>query len=163
MIDSFKGCAWGVQDSLRRSMSNKGILMYKTIAAVLATGIALAVPAQADEVSLEPEAIAALFPGHYEARVAGGYKLMIAAREDGSMMGRAFGREDRGQWKLEDNRLCVAWRSWTSGKFKCGSIAQHGDWFVATSERGDKTMKFRAVDKRTVMSTKVGRRVASDR
>jgi hypothetical protein len=95
MVDSFKGCAWGVQDSLRRSMSNKGILMYKTIAAVLATGIALAVPAQADEVSLEPEAIAALFPGHYEARVAGGYKLMIAAREDGSMMGRAFGREDR--------------------------------------------------------------------
>ena len=137
--------------------------MYKTIAAVLATGIALAAPAQAGENSLEPEAIAALFPGHYEARVAGGYKLMIAAREDGSMMGRAFGREDRGQWKLEDNRLCVAWRSWTSGKYKCGSIAQHGDWFVATSERGDKTMKFRAVDKRTVMSTKVGRRVASDR
>jgi hypothetical protein len=45
---------------------------------------------------MEPEAIAALFPGHYEARVAGGYKLMIAAKEDGSMMGRAFGREDKG-------------------------------------------------------------------
>lgn len=137
--------------------------MFKTFAAVLAAGIALAAPANAEEMALEPEAIAALFPGHYEARVAGGYKLLIAAREDGSMMGRAFGREDKGQWKLVDNQLCVAWRSWTSGKFKCGSIAQHGDWFVATSEKGDKTMKFRAVDKRTVMSAQVGRRVASDR
>jgi hypothetical protein len=148
---------------LRRGLRNKGTPMIKTVAALLAAGIVFTAPAQAEEIAMEPEAIAALFPGHYEARVAGGYKLMIAAKEDGSMMGRAFGREDKGQWKLEENRLCVAWRSWTSGKFKCGSIAQNGDWFVATSEKGDKTMKFRAVDKRTVMSTKVGRRAASDR
>ena len=73
------------------------------------------------------------------------------------MMGRAFGKEDKGAWKLEDNKLCVAWRSWTRGKFKCGSIVQNGDWYVATNAEDGDTMQFRPVDKRVVMAAEVGR------
>jgi hypothetical protein len=133
--------------------------------AALATVLPLmmAAPSSAeDDFTLEPEALANLFPGHYEARVAGGYKLMIAAREDGTMMGRAFGREDRGVWKLADNQLCVAWRSWTRGEFKCGSIVQHGEWFVAINANDGNTMRFKPVDKRDVYASRVGRRVARD-
>jgi hypothetical protein len=126
--------------------------------AVFAAAIAVfSLPATADDLSLEPEAITALFPGHYEARVAGGYRLLIAAKEDGSLMGRAFGKEDKGAWKLEDNKLCVAWRSWTRGKFRCGSIVQNGDWYVATNAEDGDTMQFRPVDKRVVMAAEVGR------
>ena len=127
------------------------------LAAFAAAIAVLSLPAAADDLSLEPEAIAALFPGHYEARVAGGYRLLIAAKEDGSLMGRAFGKEDKGAWKLEDNKLCVAWRSWTRGKFKCGSIVQNGDWYVATNAEDGDTMQFRPVDKRVVMAAEVGR------
>ena len=133
------------------------------LAAFAAAIAVFSLPAAADDLSLEPEAIAALFPGHYEARVAGGYRLLIAAKEDGSMMGRAFGKEDKGAWKLEDNKLCVAWRSWTRGKFKCGSIVQNGDWYVATNAEGSDTMQFRPVDRKVVMSVQVGQKSRSDR
>lgn len=129
-------------------------------AAALASGVG---SAAAEELNLEPEVLTGLFPGHYEARVAGGYRLLIAAKEDGTMMGRAFGKQDKGKWKVEDDKLCVAWKSWTRGKYRCGTIVQNGEWFVATSDKGDKTMKFRPVDKREVMSARVGRRVGSDR
>jgi hypothetical protein len=48
---------------LRRGMRNKGIPMIKTVAALLAAGIVFTAPAQAEEIAMEPEAIAALFPG----------------------------------------------------------------------------------------------------
>ena len=133
------------------------------LAAIAAAIAVTSLPAAAEDLSLEPEAIAALFPGHYEARVAGGYRLLIAAKEDGSMMGRAFGKEDKGAWKLEDNKLCVAWRSWTRGKFKCGSITQNGDWFVATNAEDGDTMQFRPVDRKVVMAAQVGRTSGAER
>ncbi len=136
--------------------------MFKPFAAAMVATSLLAGAATAQDGTLEPEAIEALFPGHYEAIVTGGYRLLIAAKEDGSLMGRAFGREDKGAWKMVDNELCVAWRSWTSGKFKCGSILQNGEWYVATDKTGDKTMRFRAIDKRVVMAAEVGRRAVRD-
>ncbi|MEE4237314.1 MAG: hypothetical protein V2I51_11395 [Anderseniella sp.] len=138
--------------------------MRLSAAAAIAAALAVSsLPATANDLSLEPEAIAALFPGHYEARVAGGYVLMIAAKEDGSMMGRAFGKEDKGVWKLEDDKLCVSWNSWTRGKFKCGSIVQNGDWYVAINAQGGDTMQFRPVDRRVVMSAQVGQKRRNDR
>ncbi len=109
----------------------------------------------AEDLSLEPEAIEGLFPGHYEAQVAGGYRLLIAAKSDGTMMGRAFGREDKGKWVIKDEELCISWRSWTRGKYKCGSIMQNGEWYVATNTQDGETMKFKPVSKREVYSASV--------
>jgi len=115
-----------------------------------------------DELSLEPDALEGLFPGHYEARVAGGYRLLIAAKEDGTMLGRAFGKEDSGLWVIKDEELCISWRSWTRGEYKCGAITQNGDWFVATNSKNGETMMFKAINKREVYTARVGRRVARD-
>lgn len=119
-----------------------------------------AVPAV--ELSMEPDALEGLFPGHYEARVAGGYRLLISAKEDGTMLGRAFGKEDNGVWLIKDEELCIAWRSWTRGEYKCGAITQNGDWFVATNSKNGETMKFKAISKRDVYAARVGRRASRD-
>ncbi len=118
--------------------------------------------APADELSMESNALEGLFPGHYEARVAGGYRLLISAKGDGTMLGRAFGKEDRGVWVIKNEQLCIAWRSWTRGKYKCGAITQNGKWFVATNSKNGETMKFRAVNKRDVYTARVGRRASRD-
>ncbi|MEM9472951.1 MAG: hypothetical protein AAGA00_13415 [Pseudomonadota bacterium] len=117
---------------------------------------------QADELSMESEALEGLFPGHYEARVAGGYRLLISAKDDGTMLGRAFGKEDKGVWVIKDQELCIAWRSWTRGEYKCGAITQNGDWFVATNSKNGETMKFKAINKRDVYAARVGRRASRD-
>ncbi|MGB5214758.1 MAG: hypothetical protein WBN88_14065 [Anderseniella sp.] len=116
----------------------------------------------ADELSMEPDALEGLFPGHYEAHVAGGYRLLISAKDDGTMLGRAFGKEDKGAWVIKDEELCIAWRSWTRGKYKCGAITQNGDWFVATNSKNGETMKFKAINKRDVYTARVGRRASRD-
>ena len=131
--------------------------------AMAVSSVVLAGSAQAEETTLDNESISGLFPGHYEARVIGGYRMLIAAEEDGSMMGRAFGREDKGHWEVRENELCVAWLSWTRGKYKCGTITQEGDWFVATNGENGNTMHFRPVEKRDVYAARVGRRIAADR
>ena len=115
-----------------------------------------------DELSMEPDALEGLFPGHYEARVAGGYRLLISAKDDGTMLGRAFGKEDKGMWVIKNEELCIAWRSWTRGKYKCGAITRNGDWFVATNSKNGETMKFKAINKRDVYAARVGRRVSRD-
>jgi len=135
---------------------------------VLAVAVSLSVAgfsgyAQAGEqLALEQQALESLFPGHYEARVAGGYRMLIAAKDDGTMMGRAFGKEDKGQWVIRDEELCIAWSSWTRGKYKCGSITQNGDWFVATNSEDGEKMKFKAVDRREVYAARIGRKAARD-
>ncbi len=116
----------------------------------------------ADELLMESDALEGLFPGHYEARVAGGYRLLISAKDDGTMLGRAFGKEDKGVWVIKDEELCIAWRSWTRGQYKCGAITQNGDWFVATNSKNGETMKFKAIKKRDVYAARVGRRASRD-
>ena len=141
------------------------ITFAATILALSFAGVAQAEqPAglPADELSMEPDALEGLFPGHYEAHVAGGYRLLISAKDDGTMLGRAFGKEDKGVWVIKGEELCIAWRSWTSGKYKCGAITQNGDWFVATNSENGETMKFKAVNKRDVYAARVGRRASKD-
>ncbi len=136
-----------------------------TMLALPLAGAALAEQLDAvpvDQLSMEPDALEGLFPGTYEARVAGGYRLLIAANDDGTMLGRAFGKEDKGLWVIKDEELCISWRSWTRGEYKCGAISQNGDWFVATNSKDGETMMFKAIDKREVYTARVGRRVARD-
>jgi|GEM_PF-2721398 len=143
--------------------------LFLTIAATMfALPLAGAVQAEqpaavpVEQLSLEPDFLEGLFPGHYEARVAGGYRLLIAANDDGTMLGRAFGKEDRGLWVIKDEELCIAWRSWTRGQYKCGAITQNGEWFVATNSQNGETMMFKPINKREVYTARVGRRASRD-
>jgi hypothetical protein len=88
--------------------------------------------------------IAGLFPGYYEAQVQG-YTLLISATTDGSLHGKAFGREDTGRWQIVGDRLCVSWSQWTKGKNKCGDIVRNGSWYVATNAAEGEVLRFTAI------------------
>ena len=114
---------------------------YKFVLPVLASLGVLSASAEANGGRLDAPSITKLFPGQFEARVRG-YQIQIVARGDGGLSGRAFGRIDQGQWFLQNDRLCVAWRRWTEGKAKCGVVSLYGEWLVASNEDGP-VLKFR--------------------
>jgi len=101
--------------------------------------------ATASETLLKGQSLHALFPGYFEAKVFGGYTLKIAARADGRLDGSAFGRQDKGHWSILEDRVCIAWRRWTSGEDKCGRIAQDGMWYIAYGADNAEMLRFRAI------------------
>lgn len=117
--------------------------LFPLIAAIAAMSLAPA--ARAGETQLSAASIHGLFPGYYEAKVYGGYTLLIAARADGRLDGTAFGTTDRGNWRIVGDELCVAWFHWTSGQDKCGQILQTGGWYVAYSADEGQLLRFRAI------------------
>ncbi len=140
-------------------------MKIRALAAVAAVAISV-IPAYASEDSaaekpkLKAEAIKELFPGNFAAKVAG-YDMLITGSTDGNLRGRAFSRQDRGRWWVEENALCVAWSNWTDGKPVCGEITLEGDWYFSQSEKGE-DMKFRKVETVAVKNV-ARRRVEADR
>lgn len=115
-------------------------------AAAAAIGmLCLASSAQAGDQSLSAAAIQGLFPGYYKAEVMGGYTLLIAAKANGRLQGKAFGHEDRGRWTVVGHRLCVSWTRWTDGKTKCGDIVKSGGWFIARSDKHEQLLRFTSI------------------
>ena len=133
--------------------------------AMAATAITLS-PAYASDESggekpkLEGEEIKELFPGNFAAKVKG-YDMLITGSTDGMLRGRAFSRQDRGRWWVEENNLCVAWSNWTEGKPVCGEITVDGDWYSSQNAEGE-GMKFRKVEKVAIKSLS-RRRIEADR
>lgn len=117
--------------------------LLRSFASILALLAVFSMTAQADTLRLGAQSIKNLFPGHYEARVQG-YKVLFSAHRGGKLVGQAFGREDRGKWYVKGSRLCVAWRKWTKGKAKCGTVSKRGKWYVASDAKGQ-MLSFRPV------------------
>lgn len=117
--------------------------LLRSFTSILAFLALISMPAQADTLRLGAKSIKNLFPGHYEARVRG-YKVLFSAHRGGKLVGQAFGRQDRGKWFVKGSRLCVAWRKWTKGKVKCGSVSKRGMWYVASDAKGQ-VLSFRSV------------------
>jgi hypothetical protein len=101
--------------------------------------------ANADGTRLNSASIHDLFPGYYEAEVYGGYTLLIAARANGRLDGKAFGRSDKGEWQIVGDRLCVLWMQWTSGEAKCGRIMRTNGWYVAYSRDEGQLLRFKSI------------------
>jgi hypothetical protein len=112
-----------------------------TVVAFVAVLGLLATAGQAGAGNLDGSWIKGLFPGYFEAKVQG-YRILFAGYRNGSLKGEAYGRKDQGHWFVKGDSLCVSWEQWTKGKTMCGSISQHGGWFVA-SAGGDEVLKFR--------------------
>lgn len=116
------------------------------LAAAAAMGmLCLASSAQAGDQSLSAASIQGLFPGYYKAEVMGGYTLLIAAKSNGRLEGRAFGNEDKGKWTVVGDRLCVSWSRWTDGKTKCGDIVKSGSWYVARNDNNEQLLRFTTI------------------
>jgi hypothetical protein len=103
------------------------------------------VPVQAGQARLDAASIQQLFPGYYQAEVQGGYTLLIYAKTGGRLEGKAFGREDKGQWTIVGDQLCVSWKSWTKGQSKCGEIIRAGRWYIARNQQDGQLLRFSAI------------------
>lgn len=56
-------------------------------------------------------------------RVAGG-NPSLQFRDDGTMYGNNAGSSDSGKWRIEDGKLCMAWRNWEYEG--CGKLMRVG-------------------------------------
>ena len=73
------------------------------------------------------------------------YKGRVQLRADGQVLARTDNRVDTGRWKVKGNALCVSFRTWTHGKYKCGAVARAGDgWFIGLFRKNGKPrLRFR--------------------
>lgn len=58
------------------------------------------------------------------------YKAKVQLFADGRVLARSGTRVDTGRWKVRGNALCVAFRTWTHGRYKCGLVARgRNGWY----------------------------------
>ena len=116
--------------------------MKITIFAAVVLAVA-AGAANGGESALSNRDMQALFPGTFSGEF-DGYELVIRADSNGSLQGKAAGLYyDEGTWRLDGNRLCVSWNSWTGGKLKCQVVIKDGHWFKTASPDGSADLKLR--------------------
>ncbi len=111
-------------------------------ALIAVSSLAAAAPVQAGPIA--GTEVAKLFPGQFEAQVKG-YRVSFAGSRNGTLMGAAYGQQDKGRWFMQGSSLCVSWNKWTKGKTHCGQISQKGGWYIASNSEGE-LLKFRRTD-----------------
>ncbi len=80
--------------------------------------------------------------GEYDAVWKEKHRARVLVRRDGTLLARSGPRTDVGRWKVEGNRLCVAFRVWTKGRYKCGTVERKGPWLVGL-RKADGTPRLR--------------------
>lgn len=91
----------------------------KLAAAALAFTL-LATPTMADP--LKPNEVTKLFPGSYVVRIFNMFDLNVTMRANGTIVGKAKGRSDKGTWSVAGNQLCISWSTWTKGRNNCSPL-----------------------------------------
>ena len=73
------------------------------------------------------------------------HQAKVQLHADGRIIARSGNKVDTGRWKVDGNALCVAFRSWTHGRYKCGLVARAGNgWFVGMFRKnGEPRLRFR--------------------
>ena len=118
-------------------------LMAAVCAALIIGTDATQAADESEDTALAAEDLQELFPGNYEAEVAG-YDMLITGSSNGTLKGQAFSRKDDGRWWVNEGTLCVAWSNWTDGKPMCGVITRKGDWYFSQNNKGE-GMRFRRI------------------
>ena len=97
-----------------RTKINEDVCSMKRLTLIALTAIGCGVGSVAfaaedsdQKVALGSDEIKQLFPGNYKAEVAG-YDMLITGSTNGNLRGRAFSRQDRGKWWVQEDTLCVA-------------------------------------------------------
>lgn len=123
-------------------MKRIGLLAAACAALIVGTDATQAAD-EGEIATLAAEDLQQLFPGNYEAEVAG-YDMLITGSSNGTLKGQAFSRNDDGRWWVNEDTLCVAWSNWTEGKPMCGVITRKGEWYTSQNEKGE-SMRFRRI------------------
>ena len=73
-----------------------------------------------------------------------GKHARVRVNRDGTLIARSGTRVDVGRWRVKGNRLCVAFRVWTRGKYRCGTVERQGSWYVGLRRKnGEPRLKLR--------------------
>ena len=91
-------------------------------------GLLPVMPAQAGR-TLSSSELRAL-SGVYDAVWIGKHRARVHVHKDGTLLARSGPRTDVGRWKVQGRELCVAFRVWTKGRYKCGTVERKGAWLV---------------------------------
>ena len=70
-------------------------------------------------------------------------KITIKTSRKGNLIAYMDGKVDTGNWQIRGNQVCISFKVWTKGKFKCRYVERDGDWFKAVKANGKSKMKFR--------------------
>ena len=70
-----------------------------------------------------------LFPGTFTAVVRGIMKLTFTAKGNGTLIGAMPGKQDTGQWTVQNGKLCVKLNTWTRGKSACSTVVADNGWY----------------------------------
>lgn len=103
--------------------------LISKIAGAALLGLFFASPVQASQI--EPGKLKAMFPGSFQAVVAG-YNVSFVAHGDGSLVGKYQSQTDTGAWSVQSGQLCIMLSSWLNGRTSCAKVVQHSDgWYRA--------------------------------
>ena len=72
--------------------------------------------------ALSPSELRQLAPGRYAVNVMGLVNMTVSMRPNGVIVGIARGEQDSGVWRVQGQKLCIAWNKWNSGKTSCSSL-----------------------------------------
>ena len=70
-------------------------------------------------------------------------KITIKTSRKGNLVAYMDGKVDTGNWKIRGNQVCISFKVWTKGKFKCRFVERDGSWFKAVKANGKSKLKFR--------------------
>lgn len=116
-----------------------------TLGVAIATGLLILLPfiplAEAGRVvsGAELKRLSGVFHAEWKGR-----KARVQLKRDGTLVARSGTKMDVGRWRVEGNQLCVSFRVWTRGKYKCGTVERHGAWYVGLRKKdGTPRLRFR--------------------
>jgi hypothetical protein len=72
--------------------------------------------------ALSPSELRKLAPGRYAVNVMGLVNMTVSMRPNGVIVGSAKGDKDSGIWRVQGQKLCIAWNKWNDGKTSCAAL-----------------------------------------
>ncbi|WP_038033327.1 hypothetical protein [Thermopetrobacter sp. TC1] len=73
-----------------------------------------------------------------------GHKAKVKIEPNGTLRAVSDNRFDEGRWTVKGNALCVSFKVWTKGRYKCGRVYRNGRWFEGLYKKdGTPRLRFR--------------------
>ncbi len=72
-----------------------------------------------------------------------GKKARVQLFANGTLRAQHSNKIDVGRWSVKGNVMCVTFKVWTHNKPKCGTVEQHGPWYIGLkNSKGVPRLKF---------------------
>jgi hypothetical protein len=110
-------------------------LFSRALAACFLCLAIFSLPMQSDAAGrLASQDLRKLFPGKFDVEVKDNRVTMIA-KDDGTLIGKAWGKKDKGRWYVSGAQLCISLDNWMKGKTRCSAIVEEAGWYHGSGVR----------------------------